>query len=64
MLHAVYFDNGRAKAYTNHWIRTKRLLLEKAAGCNLFLRVLDLHFLRFSAVHIVPMHHALSLSAP
>lgn len=39
MVHAVYFGDGEAKSYCNHWIRCKRYLYEKAAGCNLFVRV-------------------------
>ena len=39
MVHAVHFQDGQAKSYSNHWLRTKRFLAEAAAGSNLFLRV-------------------------
>lgn len=38
-MHAVLFQAGQALSYSNHWIRCKRFLAEKSAGCNLFLRV-------------------------
>jgi hypothetical protein len=41
MVHAIHIAGGEAKSYTNHWIRTKRYLYEKAAGFNLYLRVLS-----------------------
>jgi carotenoid cleavage dioxygenase-like enzyme len=39
MVHAIRFGEGQAKSYTNHWIRCKRYLYEKAAGYNMFSRV-------------------------
>lgn len=39
MVHAVCFEDGKAKSYGNHWLRTFRYGVEKAAGCNIFLRV-------------------------
>lgn len=39
MLHAVCFEGGKAKSYTNHWLRCYRFCTERAAGCNLTLRV-------------------------
>jgi carotenoid cleavage dioxygenase-like enzyme len=41
MVHAIHIAGGQAKSYTNHWIRAKRFLYEKAAGCNLYPRVLN-----------------------
>jgi carotenoid cleavage dioxygenase-like enzyme len=41
MVHAIHIAWGQAKSYTNHWIRAKRYLYEKAAGCNLYPRVLN-----------------------
>ena len=39
MVHAIHFAGGKAKSYCNHWIRTQRYLMEKAAGFNLLMRV-------------------------
>jgi Retinal pigment epithelial membrane protein len=39
MMHAISFSNGQARSYTNHWLRCKRYLYEKAAGTPLYLRV-------------------------
>ena len=39
MLHAVYFSEGRALAYHNHWIRCPRWFAERAHKGALWLRV-------------------------
>jgi carotenoid cleavage dioxygenase-like enzyme len=39
MVHAVYFSEGKALSYQNHWLRTPRLLCERAYGGPLWPRV-------------------------
>lgn len=39
MLHAVYFSEGKAMAYHNHWLRTPRWFAERAHKAALYLRV-------------------------
>jgi carotenoid cleavage dioxygenase-like enzyme len=39
MIHAVKFEDGKAKSYANHWLRCARFVDEHAAGQNIYLRV-------------------------
>jgi carotenoid cleavage dioxygenase-like enzyme len=39
MVHAVHLEGGRAVAYTNHWLRTNRFVIERAAGMTMWPRV-------------------------
>lgn len=59
MVHSVLFQDGQAKAYSNHWIRCKRYLYEKALGSNLYVRVrfvlLLYHWSQSIHVHVLPI---------
>lgn len=39
MVHAVHFGEGKAKSYSNHWIRCDRFVEERDAGSNVYMRV-------------------------
>jgi carotenoid cleavage dioxygenase-like enzyme len=39
MVHAVHFGEGKAKSYSNHWIRCDRFVEEREAGSNVYMRV-------------------------
>ena len=39
MVHAVYFDKGKACSYANHQLRTPKLAAEQATGYDAELKV-------------------------
>ena len=39
MVHAVYFDKGKACSYANHQLRTPKLAAEQATGYDTELKV-------------------------
>lgn len=60
MVHAVHFQAGQAKSYSNHWLRTKRFLAESDTGRNLFLRVSIQQFYHSLTTALFPLVLALS----